>query len=169
MIEDEKESIRLICIAGPSSSGKTTFANRLRIELLSRGIKPIRISMDDYYLSRDQAPKDEDGNPDLEDINALDIKLFNENMADLISGETVELPKFDFKLGHRVPGRKLTVPMDQPIIIEGIHALNEKMTSSIPSHQKFKIFIAPQAQVNIDDHNPLSLTDVRLLRRMIRD
>ncbi len=169
MIEDDKESIRLICIAGPSSSGKTTFANRLRIELLSRGLNPIRISMDDYYLPRDQAPKDEDGNPDLEDINALDIKLFNENMADLIAGETVELPKFDFKVGHRVPGRKLTIPTDQPIIIEGIHALNEKMTASIPSHQKFKIFIAPQAQVNIDDHNPLSITDLRLLRRIIRD
>ena len=169
MIEDDKENIRLICIAGPSSSGKTTFANRLRIELLSRGLHPIRISMDDYYLPRDQAPKDEDGNPDLEDVNALDIKLFNENMADLIAGETVELPKFDFKVGHRVAGRKLTIPTDQPIIIEGIHALNEKMTESIPSHQKFKIFIAPQAQVNIDNHNPLSLTDLRLLRRIIRD
>ena len=169
MIEDDKENIRLICIAGPSSSGKTTFANRLRIELLSRGLNPIRISMDDYYLPRDQAPKDENGDPDLEDVHALDIKLFNENMADLIAGETVELPKFDFKLGHRVPGRKLKIPMDQPIIIEGIHALNEMMTESIPSHQKFKIFIAPQAQVNIDDHNPLSLTDLRLLRRIIRD
>ena len=169
MIEDDKESIRLICIAGPSSSGKTTFANRLRIELLSRGLNPIRISMDDYYLQRDQAPKDEDGNPDLEDVNALDIKLFNENMADLIAGEPVDLPKFDFKLGKRVPGRRLQIPTDQPIIIEGIHALNEKMTSSIPSHQKFKIFIAPQAQVNIDNHNPLSLTDLRLLRRIIRD
>ena len=169
MIEEDKENIRLICIAGPSSSGKTTFANRLRIELLSRGLNPIRISMDDYYLPRDQAPKDEDGNPDLEDVNALDIKLFNENMADLIAGETVQLPKFDFKLGHRVPGRTLTIPADQPIIIEGIHALNEKMTASIPSHQKFKIFIAPQAQVNIDNHNPLSLTDLRLLRRIIRD
>ena len=169
MIEDDKENIRLICIAGPSSSGKTTFANRLRIELLSRGLNPIRISMDDYYLQRDQAPKDENGEPDLEDVNALDIKLFNENMADLISGELVDLPKFDFKVGHRVEGRKLQIPTDQPIIIEGIHALNEKMTASIPSHQKFKIFIAPQAQVNIDDHNPLSLTDLRLLRRIIRD
>lgn len=169
MIEDEKESIRLICIAGPSSSGKTTFANRLRIELLSRGIEPIRISMDDYYLPRAQAPKDENGEPDLESVEALDIALFNKNMADLIAGDVVQLPKFDFKLGHRVPGRTLQVPIDQPIIIEGIHALNEVMTQSIPSHQKFKIFIAPQAQVNIDDHNPLSLTDLRLLRRIVRD
>ena len=169
MIEDEKESIRVICIAGPSSSGKTTFANRLRIELLSRGIKPLRISMDDYYLSREQTPLDEDGKPDFEAVDALDIELFNQNLSDLIAGLEVELPKYDFKLGHRVKGRTITVPEDQPIIIEGIHALNEKLTSSIPAHQKFKIFIAPQSQVNIDNHNPMSLTDLRLLRRIVRD
>ena len=169
MIEDEKESIRLICIAGPSSSGKTTFANRLRIELLSRGIKPIRISMDDYYLDRGQAPLDEDGKPDLESADALDIELFNQNLADLIAGLEVDLPKYDFKLGARVKGRTITVPQDQPIIIEGIHALNERLTSSIPAHQKFKIFIAPQSQINIDNHNPMSLTDLRLLRRIVRD
>lgn len=169
LIEEDKDNIRLICIAGPSSSGKTTFANRLRIELLSRGIDPIRISMDDYYLPRDQAPKDENGDPDLESVDALDVELFNRNMADLIAGETVDLPKFDFKVGHRVKGRTLRVPTDQPIIIEGIHALNDRMTESIPQHQKFKIFIAPQAQINIDNHNPLSLTDLRLLRRIVRD
>ena len=169
MIEDDIENIRLICIAGPSSSGKTTFANKLRIELMSRGINPIRISLDDYYLPRDMAPKDENGEPDLESIDALDIPYFNQNMSDLISGMTVELPKFDFKLGKRVPGRRLCISQDQPIIIEGIHALNDKMTSDIPSHQKFKIFIAPQAQIAIDNHNPLSLTDLRLLRRIVRD
>ncbi len=169
LIESDKENIRLICIAGPSSSGKTTFANRLRIELLSRGIDPIRISMDDYYLPRSQAPKDENGEPDLEAVDALDVDLFNKNMADLVSGETVDLPKFDFKAGHRVKGRTLRVPDNQPIIIEGIHALNDRMTESIPQHQKFKIFIAPQGQINIDNHNPLSLTDLRLLRRIVRD
>ena len=170
MIEDEKESIRLICIAGPSSSGKTTFANRLRIELLSRGIKPIRISMDDYYLPRGQAPLDEEGKPDLESADALDIELFNSNLADLVAGLEVECPKYDFKAGCRAKeGRKLIVPQDQPIIIEGIHALNERLTASIPAHQKFKIFIAPQSQVNIDNHNPMSLTDLRLLRRIVRD
>ena len=170
MIEDEKESIRLICIAGPSSSGKTTFANRLRIELLSRGIKPIRISMDDYYLPRGEAPLDEDGKPDLESADALDIDLFNSNLADLVAGLEVECPKYDFKAGCRAKeGRKLIVPQDQPIIIEGIHALNERLTASIPAHQKFKIFIAPQSQVNIDNHNPMSLTDLRLLRRIVRD
>ncbi len=152
IIENDIENIRLICIAGPSSSGKTTFANRLRIELLSRGISPIRISLDDYYLTREEIPLDEDGKPDFEDIRALDIGLFNQNMIDLISGLEVQLPKFDFKLGHRVPGRVLKIDEGQPIIIEGIHALNDLMTTSIPNHQKFKIFIAPQAQVNIDNH-----------------
>ena len=169
MIEDEKESIRLICIAGPSSSGKTTFANRLRIELLSRGIKPLRISMDDYYKDRVDTPLDEDGKPDFESADALDIATFNQNLADLIAGLEVDLPKYDFKQGKRVKGRTISVPLDQPIIIEGIHALNERLTSSIPAHQKFKIFIAPQSQINIDNHNPLSLTDLRLLRRIVRD
>lgn len=162
-------NIRLICIAGPSSSGKTTFANRLRVELLSRGLKPIRISLDDYYLPKSQAPKDEDGKPDLESIEALDIDLFNKNMLDLINGEEVQLPQFDFKLGKRVPGRRIKVGLDEPIIIEGIHALNDRMTTLIPRHQKFKIFIAPQAQINLDNTNPVSITDLRLLRRLVRD
>ena len=156
IIETNIDDVRLICIAGPSSSGKTTFANRLRTELLGRGIKPIRISIDDYYLPREQAPKDEDGNPDLESIYALDIELFNQNMSDLINGETVQLPKFDFQLGKRVEGRTLQVGPNEPIIIEGIHALNDTLTPSIPRHQKFKIFIAPQAQINLDNHNPIS-------------
>ncbi len=169
LIESDISNIRLICIAGPSSSGKTTFANRLRIELLSRGIKPIRISIDDYYLPKSLAPIDEDGKPDLESIEALDVELFNKDMLDLISGKTVQLPKFDFKQGKRVPGRVLHVGENEPIIIEGIHALNERMTTLIPKHQKFKIFIAPQAQINLDNTNPISITDLRLLRRIVRD
>ncbi|MCQ2796866.1 MAG: nucleoside kinase [Bacilli bacterium] len=169
LIEDDINNIRLICIAGPSSSGKTTFSNRLRVELLCRGIKPIRISLDDYYLPSSECPKNPDGTPDLESIEALDIELFNQNMIDLINGEEVTLPRFDFKVGHRVEGRKLRVGHDEPIVIEGIHALNERMTRDIPKSQKFKIFISPQAQVNLDDHNPVSLTDLRLIRRMVRD
>ena len=168
-VERDIHDIRLICIAGPSSSGKTTFSNRLRTELLSRGIKPIRLSIDDYYLPRGQAPVDENGDPDLESIYALDIELFNKNLADLIAGEEVQLPKFDFKVGKRVPGRILKVSLDQPVIIEGIHALNDQLTHLIPSHQKYKIYIAPQLQMNYDQHNPISLTDLRLLRRMVRD
>lgn len=169
MIEENIDTVRLICIAGPSSSGKTTFSNRLRIELLSRGIKPIRLSIDDYYLPKSQAPKDEFGEPDLESINALDVELFNHNMLELISGNEVQLPRFDFKLSKRVPGRILKVDIDQPIIIEGIHALNDLLTEDIPKHQKFKIYIAPQPQINFDNHNPMSLTDLRLLRRLVRD
>ncbi len=169
MIQDERDDIRLICVAGPSSSGKTTFANRLRIELLSRGINPIRLSIDDYYKPKSECPLDEEGKPDLESIEALDIDDFNRDMLALINGEEVQLPKFDFNLSKRVPGRILKVAPGEPIIIEGIHALNDRLTSSIPKHNKFKIFIAPQAQINIDDHNPLSITDLRLIRRLVRD
>jgi uridine kinase len=169
LIEDSIHDTRLICVAGPSSSGKTTFANRLRIELLSRGIRPIRISIDDYYKSKGEVPLGEDGQPDLESIDALDIDTFNQNMLDLINGEEVQLPKFDFEKGQRVPGRLLKVGSEEPIIIEGIHALNDQLTTSIPKSNKFKIFISPQAQINLDDNNPLSLTDLRLVRRLVRD
>jgi uridine kinase len=168
-ITNDIDNIRLICIAGPSSSGKTTFANRLRIELLSRGINPIRISIDDYYLSRDKAPKDDHGEPDLESIDALDIDLFNQNMLDLIQGQTVALPRFDFKVGKRTQGRTIKIDHDTVIIIEGIHALNDKLTNLIPKHQKYKIYISPQSQISLDNHNPVSLTDLRLLRRIVRD
>lgn len=163
------DSIRLIAIAGPSSSGKTTFSTRLRIELLARGIKPLMISIDDYYKPKSEAPKDEFGNPDLEHIEALDIHLFDEQMLALIQGEEVTLPHFNFKLGKREAGRKVKISETTPIIIEGIHALNDRLTESIPHHQKFKVFIAPQTQLHIDNHNPISFTDLRLLRRIVRD
>ncbi len=172
-IQKQIDEVRLICIAGPSSSGKTTFCNRLRIELMSRGINPIMISMDDYYLSKNEimkiqkVKKKED--LDLEHINCLDIDLFNKNLFDLINGEEVTLPKYDFVLGKRVKGATLKIDDRTPIMIEGIHALNEKLTNSIPKHQKFKVYIAPQMQSNIDDHAPLSTTDLRLIRRIVRD
>ena len=169
MIQNDIENIRLIAIAGPSSSGKTTFSNRLKIELMSRGITPVAISMDNYYLDRDKIKPGPDGKLDLEDINTLDIDLFNEQMLAIISGERVQMPKFDFTIAKRVPGEFIQVPKNSPIIIEGIHALNELMSESIPAHQKFKIFISPQMQVNIDDHSPLSTTDLRLIRRIVRD
>ncbi|MCQ2742760.1 MAG: hypothetical protein MJ239_05640 [Bacilli bacterium] len=171
MIQDDIHSIRLICVAGPSSSGKTTFANRLRIELLSRGIKPIRISLDDYYKDKGDptTPVDEFGNKDFESIDALDVDAFNRDMLNLINGEEVTLPRFDFHLGKKVEGRTIKLGEDEPIIIEGIHALNNKMTIDIPKSVKFKIYIAPQAQLNIDNQNPVSLTDLRLLRRIVRD
>ncbi len=168
-IVNSPTKIKLICIAGPSSSSKTTFANRLRLELMSRGLFPIRISLDDYYIERDKLPKEEDGSVDLETIRALDVQLFNEQMFKLIEGEEVTLPYFNFKTGKSEKGRTLKLGENQPIIVEGIHALSEEMTASIPTDNKFKIFIAPQAQINIDDHSPISLTDLRMLRRIVRD
>ena len=169
LIQSNIDSIRLIGIAGPSSSGKTTFSNRLRVELMSRGIKPVMISIDDYYLGKHLAPKGEDGQPDLEHIDALDVALLNHDMLSLVEGQTVTLPKFNFKSGKREQGKTIRLDHDTPIIIEGIHALNEKLTQSIPKHQKFQIYIAPQTQLHIDDHNPISITELRLLRRIVRD
>ena len=168
-IKQNIDDIRLIAIAGPSSSGKTTFTNRLRIELLTKGINPVMISMDDYYVNREDTPLGEDGKPDYESIYALDIDLFNQQLLDLIQGEEVQLPLFDFKEGKRKEGKKVKLLPNQPILIEGIHALNEMVTSLIPKHQKFKIFISPHPQLNIDDHNPIMPTDLRLLRRIVRD
>lgn len=168
-IEDQIHTIRLICIAGPSSSGKTTFADRLTMELKSRGINPIRVSIDDYYKRREDVPLDEDGNYDFESIDALDVDLFNENILSLLNGELVSLPTFSFKGNSRTFDRQVQIGPEDPIIIEGIHALNEQMTISIPNYLKFKIYISPQAQINLDNENPISLTDIRLLRRIVRD
>lgn len=169
IIKKDINNIRLICIAGPSSSGKTTFSHRLRLELMSRGVNPVKISMDDYYLDREKAPLDEFGNLDLEHVNALDLDLFNEQLLSLIQGKEVELPIFDFKQGKRIRGEKLKISQDTPIIIEGIHALNDEVTRLIPKYQKFKIYISPLSQINIDDHNPINATEIRLLRRIVRD
>jgi uridine kinase len=169
IISQNIESVRLIGIAGPSSSGKTTFSHRLRIELMSRGIRPLMISIDDYYKEKHLAPKNDDGSPDLEHIDALDVKLFNQDMLSLIQGQIVTLPHFNFKSGKREVGKTVSVSLDSPIIIEGIHALNDKLTESIPKHQKFTIYISPQTQLHIDNHNPISITELRLLRRIVRD
>lgn len=168
-IQSDINDIKLICIAGPSSSGKTTFSNRLRIELMSRGIKPLRISLDMYYKEKDDCPLDADGKPDFESIDALDLEYFNEQMIALINGEEVELPVFDFASGRLESGIRTRIDEHTPIIIEGIHALNDKLSFAIPTHQKFKIYIAPQFVLNLDDDNPVSLTDLRLLRRIVRD
>ncbi|MBQ6817166.1 MAG: nucleoside kinase, partial [Bacilli bacterium] len=169
IIKSRSNDLRLICIAGPSSSGKTTFSHRLRIELLSKGLKPIKISMDDYYKDKSLCPKDEEGKLDLEHVEALDLELFNEHILNLVEGEEVRMPIFDFKLGKRVPGNPIKIDKDSIIIIEGIHALNEEVTKLIPKHQKFKIYISPMAQINVDFHNPIPATEIRMLRRVVRD
>lgn len=168
-IAAESEMIRIIAVAGPSSSGKTTFTHRLRIELQTRGIKPMMISIDDYYRPKSECPVDEFGKLDLEHIEALDIDRFNRDLLNLIQGQPVAIPHFDFKTGKRVDGHTVVLPPKTPILIEGIHALNERLTSFIPKYQKFKIYISPLPQINLDNHNPINSTDLRLLRRIVRD
>lgn len=168
-IVEKRNEVRLITIAGPSSSGKTTFSMRLRITLMSLGLKPVMISIDDYYKPRSEAPLDEYGQPDLEHIESLDIERFDSDISRLIKGEEVTLPRYDFKRGMITDGPTIRVEHDTPIIIEGIHALNDRLTSKVPREQKYKIYIAPQTQLHIDEHNPISITDLRLLRRLVRD
>ena len=160
---------KVVLIAGPSSSGKTTFSNRLRIQLMTRGINPVKISIDDYYIDRKNLVIKPGEKIDLEDINIIDIKLLNEHLKALIEGKHVTLPTFDFKTGSRGVGRTISVNKDQPIIIEGIHALNDDLTPLISKKNKYKIYIAPHVQVNIDNHTPISSTNIRLLRRIVRD
>jgi uridine kinase len=136
---------------------------------MTRGINPVKISMDDYYLERSLAPLDDFGEPDLENVAALDIDLFNKHLLALIQGDEVQLPVFNFKTGKRELGKKVRIPANTPIIIEGIHALNEQLTLSIPKHQKFKIYISPTSQINIDHHNPIAASEIRMLRRIVRD
>lgn len=169
-ITKDKGRVRAILIAGPSSSGKTTFAQRLGIQLRVNGLRPIAISTDDYFVDRDHTPVDENGEPDFESIDALDVELFNQHLIRLIQGEEVEIPVFNFQRGCKDDkGIKISVKSDQPIIIEGIHGLNERLTCEVPKERKFKIYASALTQLNIDDHNRIPTTDNRLLRRIVRD
>ncbi|AYD41488.1 nucleoside kinase [Clostridium fermenticellae] len=166
----KKKDVKIVLIAGPSSSGKTTFARRLGIQLRVNGLAPIPISLDDYFVDREHTPKDENGEYDFESIYALDLKLFNSNLSDILHGKEVELPFFNFKTGMREwVGKKIKLPSNGLIIIEGIHGLNEMLTSSIPYKNKFKIYISALTQLNIDNHNRIATTDVRIVRRIVRD
>ncbi|MEG1470086.1 MAG: nucleoside kinase [Anaerovoracaceae bacterium] len=166
----KKEHKRIILIAGPSSSGKTTFARRLCIQLKVNGLNPLYMGTDDYFREREMTPVDENGEKDFENLSSLDIDLFNSNMNDLLAGKTVDLPTFDFMTGHKEFGKRITsISGSQPIVIEGIHGLNEKLTEQIPQKEKFKIYISPLTQLNIDNHNRIPTTDERMLRRMVRD
>ncbi len=161
---------RVILIAGPSSSGKTTFANRLYIALRVLGLRPIAISLDDYYLNRDLIPMDENGQRDFERLDTLDVPLFNDHLVRLLQGETVDAPLFDFPNGRRSDKtHTIHVDADQPIIIEGIHGLNDELTRDIARNLKFKIYISALTSLNLDDHNRIRTTEARLLRRMVRD
>ena len=169
-IAKEIDRVRLIAVAGPSSSGKTTFTNRLKIQLRSLGIDPLMISIDDFYkVGHEGTPVDEFGKPDFEHIDSLDRALFDEVMYKLIAGEAVALPHYSFYDRSRTFGAPVKLKPHQPIMIEGIHALNDMLTPSIDNALKFKVYTAPQIQLHIDDHNPIPITDIRLLRRMTRD
>lgn len=161
---------KIVLIAGPSSSGKTTFSHRLSTQLSVYGLKPHPIPVDDYFVEREQTPKDENGNYNFECLEALDVQKFNEDMCALLAGETVELPEFNFKTGHReYKGKYKKLGKDDILVIEGIHCLNEKLTFSLPRESKFKIYISALTQLNIDEHNRIPTTDGRLLRRIVRD
>ncbi|SHJ87788.1 uridine kinase [Clostridium cavendishii DSM 21758] len=169
MINDRKE-VKIILIAGPSSSGKTTFAKRLAIQLRVNGLIPIPVSLDDYFVNRVDTPIGEDGKPDFESINALDLELFNKDLNEILEGKVVELPTYNFKTGEREwLGNKISLPENGVLIIEGIHGLNDKLTSTIPDFNKFKIYISALTQLNVDNHNRIATTDVRKVRRIVRD
>ena len=161
---------RIILICGPSSSGKTTFAKRLCIQLRVIGLKPLYLGTDDYFVERHETPVDKNGEKDFESIHAVDLNLFNQQMNDLLNGKTVDLPTFDFIEGTKKYGQRIvSIDKNQPIVIEGIHALNELLTSDIDDDEKFKIYISPLTQLNINSNNRIPTTDARMLRRLIRD
>jgi uridine kinase len=169
MIDDRKE-VKIVLIAGPSSSGKTTFAKRLGIQLRVNGHIPVPVSLDDYFVNRELTPKDEHGEYDFESIYALDLELFNKHLNMLMGGEEVELPTFNFKTGSREwNGIKKKLPENGLLVIEGIHGLNDLLTSTIPAENKFKIYISALTQLNVDNHNRIATTNLRMIRRIVRD
>lgn len=165
-----KQQKKIVMIAGPSSSGKTTFSHRLSIELMVQGLKPHPIAADDYFKDREHTPKDENGEYDFECLEAIDVEQFNKDMTDLLAGKEVKMPSFNFKTGKReYKGKTLKLGDEDILVIEGIHGLNDKFSASLPKESKFKIYISALTQLNIDDHNRIHTTDLRLLRRMVRD
>ena len=166
-----KKDVKMVLIAGPSSSSKTTFAKKLGFQLKIKGLRPVTIGTDDYFVERPQTPRDENGDYDFETIDALDLDLFNDHLTRLINGETVNIPTFDFKKGtkHYSDDKKLHLDDDEILVIEGIHCLNDKLTSKIPKENKFKIYISDLTVLNIDNFNRISTTDTRLIRRIVRD
>lgn len=166
----EHGNVRMVLIAGPSSSGKTTFAGKLGMSLRVNGIKPVTISVDNYFVERENNPKDEHGNYDFECIEALDLDLFNSQLVDLLAGKEVSLPTFNFTTGRKeYKGNNLKLKEDEILIIEGIHCMNDKLTNLIPKENKFKVYISDLTVLNIDYYNRISTTDTRLIRRIVRD
>ena len=168
--KDNSPHGRLVLIAGPSSSGKTTFSKRLSVQLMTNGLRPYPISLDDYFVDREKTPRDANGNYDYESLYALDLQLFNDQLQALLRGEEVELPRFNFTAGKQeFRGEKLRIDKNMVLILEGIHALNPELTPQIPDENKFKIYVSALTTISLDDHNWIPTTDNRLLRRIIRD
>lgn len=162
--------VKFVMVAGPSSSGKTSFSYRLSTQLMAHGLSPHPIGLDNYYVDREFCPKDENGNYDFECLESLDVEGFNKDMTDLLNGKTVEIPTFNFKTGKReYHGDFKTLKENDILVIEGIHGLNEKMSYSLPAESKYKVYISALTCLNVDEHNRIPTTDVRLLRRMVRD
>lgn len=165
----KKDELKVVLLTGPSSSGKTTTAKKLALYLKTLGLKPHQISLDDYFLERDETPLDENGKPDYESTRAIDIKLFNNQMEKLLKGVSVVTPTYNFITGKKEYKNSLKLEENDILIIEGLHALNDAINKNIPASKKYKIYISPLIYLNIDDDNRISLTDIRLLRRMVRD
>lgn len=168
-IAERSNQVRIVLIAGPSSSGKTTFSRRLSIQLLARGLSPYPIEMDNYFVNRDDTPRDENGNFDFEALEAVNTHRLGEDLHALIAGRQVPMPHFDFKAGKSVPGKIIQLQPGQILILEGIHGLNPNLIPAIPPHTTFRIYISALTQLNLDRHNRVSTTDTRLLRRIVRD
>lgn len=169
MIKEKKDKIKIILLSGPSSSGKTTTARKLSMYLKTLGLNPVPISLDDYFLNRDETPLNENGKPDFESLRAIDVKLFNNQIGKLLKGTKVVAPTFDFVEGKKIYNKTIQMNENDILIVEGLHALSEELLKDIPKDKKFKIYISPLVYLNIDDDNRINLTDIRLLRRMVRD
>ncbi len=169
IIHDKKDKVRVILIAGPSSSGKTTFSKRLTIQLLTEGISPFALEMDNYFVNREDTPRDEDGKLDFEHLDAVNRALLNEHIEKLTNGEKVQLRRYNFHKGINEPGEEVQLEPGQMIILEGIHGLNPKLLEGIPSEQTYRIYVSCLTQLNLDRHNRISTTDTRELRRILRD
>ena len=165
----QQEEVRLVLIAGPSASGKTTFSKRLAIQLLAEGIRPFPLALDDYFVDREETPRDENGNFNFEALEALDIELFNQHLQALMREEEVQLPHFNFKTGKRETGERVKLGPDHVIIVEGIHGLNPRLVAGVSDERIYRIYVSALTQLNIDRHNRVPTTDTRLIRRIVRD
>ena len=166
----DRKNVKFVMIAGPSSSGKTTFSHRLATQLCTHGLTPHPIAIDNYFVNRDKTPRDENGDYNFECLEAIDTQQFNQDMCDLLDGKTVEMPYYNFKTGRReYKGNYLTLGPDDVLVIEGIHGLNDKMSYALPQESKYKVYISALTSMNVDEHNRIPTTDGRLIRRMVRD